>query len=200
MATVANVRVAFLGLASAAVLAFAPSEERLEFLQETHEVTIREGTNMAAVLSPDGSTLALDALGRIWVLPAEGGSARPLTDPLGDARKVTHQSQRFVHHRCVNRLMCKQGQLDRVKPRRASIGPGGVRPSSTSGYLHGHVATSHGRHSGQLPFANALGSMQQPSPLRIRGIAWWFKKGCPRQTQRQFITKFQSGILMACVS
>jgi Tol biopolymer transport system component/imidazolonepropionase-like amidohydrolase len=89
VATVANVRVAFLGLASAAVLAFAPSEERLELLQETHEVTIREGTNMAAVLSPDGSTLALDALGRIWVLPAEGGSARPLTDPLGDARQPT---------------------------------------------------------------------------------------------------------------
>ena len=89
MATVAKVRFVFLGLASAALLAFAPLEEGPAPLQETHEVTIREGTNMAAVLSPDGSTLALDALGRIWVLPVEGGGARPLTDPLGDARQPT---------------------------------------------------------------------------------------------------------------
>ena len=89
MATVANVRVVFLGLASVAVLAFTARGKGPELLQETHEVTIREGTNMAAVLSPDGSTLALDALGRIWVLPVEGGVARPLTDPLGDARQPT---------------------------------------------------------------------------------------------------------------
>ena len=89
MATVANVRIAFLSFASVVLLAFVPLEEGLEFLQETYEVTIREGTNMAAVLSPDGSTLALDVLGRIWVLPVEGGIARPLTDPLGDARQPT---------------------------------------------------------------------------------------------------------------
>ncbi|MDH3271137.1 MAG: amidohydrolase family protein [Gemmatimonadota bacterium] len=53
------------------------------------EVTIREGTNMAAALSPDGSTLAIDALGRIWTLPAGGGEARALTDPFGDARQPT---------------------------------------------------------------------------------------------------------------
>ena len=99
MATVANVRVVFLGLASVAVLAFAPRVKGPALLQETHEVTIREGTNMAAVLSPDGSTLALDALGRIWVLPVEGGSARPLTDPLGEppgasARGQTHDPER----------------------------------------------------------------------------------------------------------
>jgi Tol biopolymer transport system component/imidazolonepropionase-like amidohydrolase len=53
------------------------------------EVTIREGTNMAAALSPDGSTLAIDALGRIWTLPADGGEATALTDPFGDARQPT---------------------------------------------------------------------------------------------------------------
>ncbi|SVC69993.1 uncharacterized protein METZ01_LOCUS322847, partial [marine metagenome] len=58
VATVANVRIAFLSFASVVLLAFVPLEEGLEFLQETYEVTIREGTNMAAVLSPDGSTLA----------------------------------------------------------------------------------------------------------------------------------------------
>ena len=53
MATVAKLRIVFLGLASAAVLALAPLEEKPAFVQETHEVTIREGTNMAAALSPD---------------------------------------------------------------------------------------------------------------------------------------------------
>ncbi|MDE0473049.1 MAG: amidohydrolase family protein [Gammaproteobacteria bacterium] len=53
----------------------------------TIEVTISEGTNVAAALSPDESTLALDLLGRIWVMPASGGAATALTDPVGDARQ-----------------------------------------------------------------------------------------------------------------
>lgn len=51
------------------------------------EVTISEGTNVAVALSPDESTLALDLLGRIWVMPASGGAATALTDPVGDARQ-----------------------------------------------------------------------------------------------------------------
>jgi len=51
------------------------------------EVTIHEGTNMAAALSPDRRTIAMDALGRIWTLPAGGGEATALTDAEGDARQ-----------------------------------------------------------------------------------------------------------------
>ena len=51
------------------------------------EVTLTEGTNMAAALSPDGATLALDLQGRIWLLPVAGGTATALTDALGDARQ-----------------------------------------------------------------------------------------------------------------
>ncbi|MBM4186225.1 MAG: amidohydrolase family protein [Gemmatimonadetes bacterium] len=50
-------------------------------------VTITEGTNLAADLSPDGRTIAMDLLGRIWTVPAVGGRATPLTDELGDARQ-----------------------------------------------------------------------------------------------------------------
>ncbi|MCY4400182.1 MAG: amidohydrolase family protein [Gemmatimonadetes bacterium] len=50
-------------------------------------VTLDEGTNIAVALSPDGETLAFDLVGRIWVMPAAGGVAEPLTDPLGDARQ-----------------------------------------------------------------------------------------------------------------
>jgi Tol biopolymer transport system component/imidazolonepropionase-like amidohydrolase len=51
------------------------------------EVTLTEGTNMAAALSPDGEQLALDLLGRIWIVPAGGGEATAITDPFGDARQ-----------------------------------------------------------------------------------------------------------------
>jgi Tol biopolymer transport system component/imidazolonepropionase-like amidohydrolase len=51
------------------------------------EVTLTEGTNMAADLSPDGSTIVTDLVGRLWTLPAEGGGATPITDPFGDARQ-----------------------------------------------------------------------------------------------------------------
>lgn len=51
------------------------------------EVTLTEGTNLAADVSPDGTKLALDLVGRIWTLPASGGAATPITDPFGDARQ-----------------------------------------------------------------------------------------------------------------
>lgn len=50
-------------------------------------VVLDEGTNIAVALSPDGGTLALDLLGRIWTMPVSGGPAVALTDPFGDARQ-----------------------------------------------------------------------------------------------------------------
>ncbi len=54
---------------------------------DSARLTLHEGTNVAAALSPDGRRLAVDLLGSIWVLPAEGGEATRLTDPAGDARQ-----------------------------------------------------------------------------------------------------------------
>jgi Tol biopolymer transport system component len=42
---------------------------------------------MAAALSPDSRTLAIDFLGRIWVLPSSGGAGKPITDECFDARQ-----------------------------------------------------------------------------------------------------------------
>src|SRR5437762_1038417 len=50
-------------------------------------LTLREGTNMAAALSPDGRTIAIDLLGTLWTLPAQGGAATPITDIFLDARQ-----------------------------------------------------------------------------------------------------------------
>ena len=50
-------------------------------------LSIHEGTNMAAALSPDGKMLVIDLLGVLWTLPAGGGSARRITDDFADARQ-----------------------------------------------------------------------------------------------------------------
>ncbi len=51
------------------------------------KVTVTEGTNLAAVLSPDKKTIAFDLQGTIWTLPATGGAARQITDAFGDSRQ-----------------------------------------------------------------------------------------------------------------
>src|SRR5919201_2586518 len=50
-------------------------------------LSIHEGTNMAAALSPDGKTLVIDLLGVLWTLPVSGGTARRITDDFADARQ-----------------------------------------------------------------------------------------------------------------
>lgn len=49
------------------------------------EVTLTEGTNVAASVSADGRRVAIDLVTGLWVLPLEGGRARRLTDDLQDA-------------------------------------------------------------------------------------------------------------------
>lgn len=50
-------------------------------------VSVTEGTNMAADLSPDKKLIAMDLQGTIWIVPVGGGTARPVTDALGDCRQ-----------------------------------------------------------------------------------------------------------------
>ena len=50
-------------------------------------VTLREGTNMAAALSPDGRTVLLDLQGSLWSMPVSGGSATRLIEEYLDARQ-----------------------------------------------------------------------------------------------------------------
>jgi Tol biopolymer transport system component len=47
-------------------------------------VGLREGTNLAAQVSPDGRMIAIDLVGVLWVLSASGGPARRLTSDLFD--------------------------------------------------------------------------------------------------------------------
>ncbi len=63
------------GLAAGAAVA-------ARFATQTATVTVTQATNVAATLSPDRGTLILDVQGVLFSLPANGGTAKALTDPL----------------------------------------------------------------------------------------------------------------------
>src|SRR4051812_32005138 len=46
-----------------------------------------EGTSMAAAISPDGKSVAMDLGGSLWIVPAAGGRAERITDLFNDARQ-----------------------------------------------------------------------------------------------------------------
>ncbi|UFH56474.1 LpqB family beta-propeller domain-containing protein [Spirosoma sp. KNUC1025] len=64
------------------------------------QVTVTQGTNMAADLSPDKTQIAIDLQGTIWLVPVAGGVARPITDALGDCRQPcwSPDGQQIVFH------------------------------------------------------------------------------------------------------
>lgn len=66
---------------------FLMSAERVQAQSDSLRLTISEGTNMSAALSPNVQSVVIDLQGTIWLLPAKGGTARALTDFRDDARQ-----------------------------------------------------------------------------------------------------------------
>jgi len=63
-------------------LAFASQLQKTPSASVVKTVSVTEGTNLSATLSPDGKTLILDLQEALWSLPLAGGTAHRLTDPL----------------------------------------------------------------------------------------------------------------------
>jgi Tol biopolymer transport system component/imidazolonepropionase-like amidohydrolase len=53
------------------------------------DLTITEGTSMAAAVSPDRRSIAIDLLGHLWIVPIGGGEAQRITPELLEARQPT---------------------------------------------------------------------------------------------------------------
>ena len=70
-------------------LFFISNLSKAAILGDTTLVTMSEGTNMAAELSPDKKSITIDLQGTIWTLPATGGAAKKITDGMGDDRQPT---------------------------------------------------------------------------------------------------------------
>ena len=62
----------------------APAKAAEPAVGGVKHVTVGEGTTIAPAVSPDGSQVAFDLYGLLWVVPVGGGTAKRLTDDFGD--------------------------------------------------------------------------------------------------------------------
>ena len=81
----AQLRFSFLLLFLAWICA-SPEGAQKPALDSVKTTTFRvsEGTNLGFDLSPDERSIAFDLLGQLWLIPASGGAARPITDAVRD--------------------------------------------------------------------------------------------------------------------
>jgi Tol biopolymer transport system component/imidazolonepropionase-like amidohydrolase len=87
-----------------ALLGFAARPTQDFFTTRRIDLTLTEGTSMAAAVSPDRRWIAIDLVGALWVLPIRGGEARRITPDLLEARQPTWSSD--------SRLIAFQGYDD----------------------------------------------------------------------------------------
>ena len=72
------------GLLAAINIAPLAARTRFAVADETISISVHEGTTLSFDISPDGRWIAIDLLGQLWLIPAAGGTARPITDAVRD--------------------------------------------------------------------------------------------------------------------
>lgn len=77
---------------SACLAAFAAAPAQDFSTTRQVDVTLTEGTSMAAAVSPDHHWIAIDLVGALWVLPFTGGEAKRITPDVLEARQPTWSS------------------------------------------------------------------------------------------------------------
>lgn len=94
--TAGRLAVCALSIVAAASSGTVRGEERI--------VNVSQGTNISVALFPDGESLVVDLLGRLWRLPATGGGATQLTPDDEAARhpRVAPDGRLIVYERLVN--------------------------------------------------------------------------------------------------
>ncbi len=78
----------------------SPAEASAQADLKTTTVTVSQGTNMAAAVSPDGQHAVISLQGTLFRLPATGGEATAITDSYFDAREPawSNDGRRIVFH------------------------------------------------------------------------------------------------------
>src|SRR5512132_817160 len=71
----------------ALICALQPAAQTREQRRPLKTITVltSEGTDLGFDLSSDGRSIVFDLLGQLWLVPAQGGKARPITDAVRDA-------------------------------------------------------------------------------------------------------------------
>lgn len=69
----------------ASILAWPPAAQTpVHDPVETIVIRVKEGTTLGIDLSGNGRSIVFDLLGQLWLVPAQGGTARPITDAVRD--------------------------------------------------------------------------------------------------------------------